>query len=69
MCVEGRETGRKTTVQNLAIPDAGSGGWGGGRGKGEGACVLDVFVFRILPVHYSTTHYLNRLYIMISIIF
>jgi len=25
--------------------------------KGRGACVLNIFVFRTLPVHYSKIHY------------
>lgn len=37
------------------------GWWVGWVGKGVGEYVLYIFVFRILPVHYSTAYYLNRL--------
>lgn len=32
-------------------------------------CVLNIFVFRILPAHYSKTHYFNGLYIAINRVF
>lgn len=34
-----------------------------------GERVLNVFAFRVLPVHYSKTHYLNPLYRAINILF